>query len=227
MSGSWLPRLPRSNRSLLCCTPPLLLTCLTLFAGGCKGDDNDDGAGGGTTDSIECPDCAPDEDVYACIIDGGQKLLCFDSFAAAQQSCGSKPGNGVLGNGPTTCDNQSADTSADWKPSSFVVFDPDTRTHLIDEGFFEGLRANPDQLLHDQARLEWREGHFEFETIEAGDLAYSLGFQNGDRLLAVNGHPLTTLADAFGAFDAVYDERTFVVEVEREDDLVMLRYELR
>lgn len=227
MPDPWLLRLSRSHRLSLSCTSTLWVACLTLFAGGCKADDSDDGVGGGTTGSIECPDCAPDEDVYACIIDGGQKLFCFDSLAAAQQSCGSKPGDGVVGNGPTTCDSQSADTNADWKPSNFVAFDPNTQTGLIDEDFLESLRANPDQLLHDGARLQWREECFELETIEAGDLAHSLGFQNGDRLLSVNSYPLTTLADAFGAFDAVYDEQTFVVEVEREGYLVVLRYELR
>lgn len=70
-----------------------------LFAGGCR-DDDDDGVGGGTTGSIECPECAPDEDVYLCVINGYEQAMCFDSLAAAQQSCGNKPGDGVVGDGP-------------------------------------------------------------------------------------------------------------------------------
>lgn len=153
--------------------------------------------------------------------------MCFESLAAAQQSCGNKPGNGVVGNGPITCDNQNADTNADWKPSSFVAYESDTRVYKIDKDFFEAVRTNPDQLLHDGARLEWRGEYFEFETIEAGDLADALGFQNGDYVLSINDYPLASMADAFAAFDAVYDEQTFVIEVVREESLVVLRYELQ
>lgn len=226
MFASRLLRFSRPHCLSLLRPTAALLVCLPLSSGGCK-DDNDDGVTGGTSDLIACPDCAPDEDVYACIIDGKEQAMCFDSLAAAQQSCGSEPGNGVVGNGPTTCDNQSAGTSADWKPAGLVTYDFDTRVHEIDEDLFEHVRANPDQLLHDGARLEWRGECFEFESIEAGDLADALGFQNGDRPLSVNGYPLTTMADVFAAFDAVYDERTFVIEVVREEDIVVLRYELQ
>lgn len=222
------PRFPHSIPLPSRLLPTMVLAGFVLSNAGCRNDVDDHGDdGAGDTGLIICPECPPTEDVYACIINGEETLLCFTSLAAAQQSCGSKPGNGVLGNGPTPCDNQSADTNADWKPSSFVDYNPDTDTHQIDEEFFKDLRMSPDQLLHDGARVQWRDDHFEFETIEVDDLADALGFQDGDRLLSINGHPLTTRADAFAAFDAVYDARAFVVEVEREQELVVLRFELR
>lgn len=203
-----------------------LLAVLALPSA-CKVDDDDGGVGGTTEGMPPCPECSVGDDVYACVIDGNEELLCFDSLEAAQQSCGAIPGNGVVGSGPTTCDNQSAGEADQWSPAEYVTYEPATRTHVIAKEFFAELLAEPNLLLLDDARVRWIDNRLKFETIEPGELAHVLGFENGDVVVSVNGYGLTTTSELFSAFDALHGSEAFVVEVIRNEDVVVLRYALR
>lgn len=211
-----------SSRSYLAAIS--LLACLA-FPSACKVDD-DGGGGGDTTEGMTpCPECEEGQDVFACLIDGNEELFCFESLEVAQQSCGGLPGNGVVGNGPTTCDNQTAGVAEKWSPTEYVTYE--SETHVIERGFFGSVLEHPDLLLLDDARVRWTGKHLEFETVEPGDLAHALGFADGDVLVSVNDYELATVNDLFAAFDALYGSQEFVVEVLRGDETLVLRYALR
>lgn len=162
-----------------------------------------------------------------CIIDGDEELLCFESFAQAQQSCSQMLGDGVVGGGPVTCDNQSADTSPDWSPQKYVTYRSNTQRYEINSDFFDSVLKSPDQLLQDSARLAWHGDHFEFESIITGDLADVLGFEDGDVLAAVNGYPISTMAEAVKAFDALYGSQELTVALFRSTEPIILHYQIK
>jgi len=201
----------------------LAMFCISLPA--CQ--DADDDSGGGDSDGLPpCPVCEEGEDTYLCVISGDEKFYCFEDLQAAQQSCGLVPGNSVAGNGPVTCDNQSADTDSGWSPGNSVTYNAVTDEYEIDEDFFDSLLLHPDQLLHDRTRLEWTGSYFEFQGILTGDLADELGFQSGDQLDSVNGYDVSTVAEAWTAFGKVYGSNSFTVHVTRSGSVEILEYVL-
>lgn len=124
------------------------------------------------------------------------------------------PGNGVVGNGPITCDNQSADTDDDWNPGDFVTLNTSTHTYEIDETFWQMILANPNQLLYDSARVDWV-GYPRFRGVATDDFAYKIGFRTGDKVLSVNSYPLTSSDELGAAFGALYNATSFTVSVYR------------
>lgn len=203
-----------------------LMTMLLVTIAGCK--DEEDMGGSGDSDGLpDCPACDSNEEVYACIINNEEVLQCHEDLEAAQASCGAILGNGVQGNGPVTCDSQNADTDSGWTPGSYVFYNSSTQEFEIDEEFFNNLLANPNQLLYDNARLEWQGAYFEFDDIITSDLAYILGFRNGDRLVSVNGQSVSSISAAWSAFGAVYGATSFTVYVLRSGTTVVLEYSLR
>lgn len=159
--------------------------------------------------------------------------MCFTSFGAAEDGCivDINDGDHVIGDGPTTCDNQEGDTDDEWTPGSYVDYNSTTGKYEVDQGFLDTLLAHPDQLLHDGARLEWDTNHFYFVGIASGDLAQELGFQNGDKLYAVSGNSVSTMSEAFDAFDIVYGAYStgtiyFNVTVIRSATPVTLQYKV-
>ena len=190
---------------------------------GCSDDDDD--SGGGTSDGMGvCPVCASSEDIFLCDVNHQEVYRCYVNFAAAELGCEESLGDHVVGNGPATCDNQTADTDSGWSPGSYVSYNSGTGKYEVDGDFFDKLLTYPDQLLYDGARIEWHGGHFEFKDIGSGDLASELGFQNGDELASVNDYDVSTIAEAFTAYDAVYGSSSFSVEVVRSGTPVTLEY---
>lgn len=202
---------------------PLLVLALALPIAGCQ-DNDDDPSPGDTEDGGACPDCEPGQEVYLCIIDGKERQECFDDLAHAQASCGLVPGNGVVGNAPMPCDNQTPDPPPSWKPGSYVVYDEDSHTHQIARELFLSVIADPSLLLNDRARLEWRGDRFEFVTIAEGDLASALGFMDGDALVEVNGHPLSTFGEIASAYDDLREQSSFTVTIVRDEATVVLSF---
>ncbi|MEM9455886.1 MAG: hypothetical protein AAGF11_17030 [Myxococcota bacterium] len=164
--------------------------------------------------------------MYLCIIDGKEKQRRFDDFAQAQASCGLILGDGVVGNGPIPCDNHTPDPSVPWTPGSFVSYDEHSRTYEIDRQFLLDVLTDPNQLLLDRSRLEWRGDHFEFENVAQGDLAALLGFVDGDALSELNGYPLSTMGEITEAYEVLRDERSFTVVIVRDQATTKLAYRI-
>ena len=205
-----------------------LLITLALTVPGCKNDvDDPEDGDGGDTDGIVCPDCPAGQEVYLCIISGIEKPQCFDNLAQAQASCGVVPGDGVAGNVPMPCDNQTPpDPDVSWTPGSFVAYDEASRTHEIDRDFLLNVLDEPHLLLLDRARLEWRGDRFEFEGIDRGNLADLLGFVDGDALSEINGYPLSTMEEIANAYEALREQSEFSVSIVRDEATLVLTYRI-
>ncbi|MEM9458027.1 MAG: hypothetical protein AAGF11_27875 [Myxococcota bacterium] len=161
-----------------------------------------------------------------CIINGIEKSDCFDSLAQAQASCGSSPGNGVVGNAPMPCDNHTPDPGVSWKPGSFVAYDETTHAYEIDRQFMLDILDDPNMLLLDRARLGWRTDHFAFENIADGDIADLLGFIDGDALSEINGYPLSTLGEIAKAYESLQEESSLTVTFVRGQATLMHTYHI-
>ena len=170
---------------------------------------------------IECPPC--NEKLWPCIDNHGQVgTVCAEDFQEAVSMCGPPSQAGLQ---PITCDNQDADTSGSWDPGQYITFD--SGTYYVDEAFFDWLRDNPDQLLHDGARVEWKSPYFEFDDVRSGDFVEALGFADGDKLVEINNNPLDTFARVVTAVNNVSSASEFYVEINRPGiGLMTLHYVL-
>jgi hypothetical protein len=181
-----------------------------------------------TSRSQIAPPCESGYDVYLCKISNVEEYRCFTNLSSAESGCRDAPGDHLVG-GPVACANLDADTDDAWTPGSFVNYNTSTGKYEVNQYFLDTLLAHPRQLLYDGARLEWDTDHFYFDGITTGDLAQELGFQNGDKLYAVNGNSISTMAEAFDAFDAVYHgystgNLSFSVTISRSNSVITLQY---
>lgn len=171
-----------------------------------------------------CPECPEGQEPYLCIINHEEVYQCHGDLAAAQASCGLIPGNGVVGNGPAPCDNQTPDPGASWEPGSYVYYDAELERHQIDRRLVTAVLSDPRLLLLDRTRLEWRGGYFEFQYVSEGDFADLLGFESGDALRRINGYPLSSLGELAKAYDALSEDTALSVAIERDDATIVLAY---
>jgi hypothetical protein len=111
-------------------------------------------------------------------------------------------------------------------PSSVITQISSTEWE-IDQDFFEAIMADPRPLLEDDARIyesEW--GDFRFQDVEEGSIAYELGFRSGDIIIKIDNYYLFTFEQISTAWDAVEDQGSWTVTIQRSTVYYEFDYEL-
>lgn len=100
------------------------------------------------------------------------------------------------------------------------------KVRTIPEKTLSRFLANPGCLLAESGRVESRAGVYQLSGVTRDSLLWQLGLRTGDQLQSVNGLPLSTIEDAFTAFDVLRDETTWHVIVRRGSRHMSLRYKV-
>jgi hypothetical protein len=92
----------------------------------------------------------------------------------------------------------------------------------IDADFYDDVRANPQWLMADGARIELIPGvpgitadQYELVNVAVADLVYELGFRSGDRLVSIDGNSIEGFDDALAAFEDTAGASSVTVVVSR------------
>jgi type II secretory pathway component PulC len=91
-------------------------------------------------------------------------------------------------------------------------------SYIIDEGFVDEIRDDPNVLWFDETRLtEVTGGTYAgcFSVTTEGDLSDALGWQQYDIILKVNNYWLKSVSDVLDAFVALSTETEFEVVISR------------
>ncbi len=181
-------------------------------------------AGLGCTDEHRTT-CAENETPYVCVCQGVAKTICAVDDVQAVFTCeGPDPstsqctlGEKISCDGPAPTGTDTDGGQSQWNPGASVYFDG--VTYQVDAAFVDALKADPNQLLWDSARLAAVSGGYAFRNVAPADLAAQLGFQDGDQPLRVEvgraRYPLTNFDEFVTALDAVYDETALSVVFRR------------
>ncbi len=82
-------------------------------------------------------------------------------------------------------------------------------------------------MAQDNARLiEQPAGYFKLERVGSDDLAYHLGFRNGDIPQKANGYTLKTWDDYATAITQLDGQTSFTITVKRGTSTITLQYEV-
>ena len=173
-----------------------------------------------------CKTCSANGTPYVCVCDGVKNVVCGVDDATALVACEDlKPdatssctlGKKISCDGPPPTGTDTDGGQSQWNPGASVYFDG--VTYQVDAAFVDALKADPNQLLWDSARLAAVSGGYAFRNVAPADLAAQLGFQDGDQPLRVEvgraRYPLTNFDEFVTALDAVYDETALSVVFRR------------
>ena len=136
--------------------------------------------------------------------------------------------NGVAAE--TSCDGNAVpgDTgAAEYDPGAAVTYNSTLSLYDVDEDFVDLLKSAPDLVNIDSAYLDPVSGGFQFQGVTSGSLADELGFQNGDKVIAVNSRPTTNLSEAMTAYMFEYDSTMFYVTFVRSGSTTTQTYRIR
>jgi len=156
--------------------------------------------------------------------------ICGPDRRTAELSC---EASGGAWSPATVCDggNDEGTTSTTgyphtpWDPGIHVHFDEVTRTHVIDQDFFEALKDDPSPLNDDSSMLRQIEsGHY--QVVEVGEVADALGWRAGDILYSVDGEDLGGLGAFVEAYAVLADQSSFSLKLDRDGHAVVLYYRL-
>lgn len=168
--------------------------------------------------------CLPGEDVYVC---GGQTTnnrICSVSSAAATAQCGELGvvGQYSCGSGNDEAGEEGGDDEAgssqeeqpeeeggasqpSWAPDDFIWYDRDAGTTVVARELIDIIAADGGIIaVNDSTSMVPLEGgHFRLDSVGRDDLAYHLGFMEGDIIRSANGIDLSSAADYMLAIGAL------------------------
>ncbi len=186
------------------------------------------------TQLTACPD--PPDDALACEACAGfwaytctnGTLICVADDTQAANQC---PGG--TWTSKTNCVNAPLQGTGsggypNWDPDSYVAYNRSTEHYEVDQTLIDDIAADGAVLfVQDRARLvEDGTDYFTLESVASDDLAYHLGFRNGDTVLTVNGISLKAWPDYVDAIASEREKTYFVVVVSRNGSTVTLTYDI-
>lgn len=193
-------------------------------------------------DVLQCGDCP--QYAFRCV---NQEPVCApDGPSAEMQGCTSwtevkdcAPSGGETG-GDDGGDDGEADGGesssggepydcGDWDPDAAVTYNSTLQIYRVDDEFVADLKLDPLPLTEcDCTKAKMVSGgYFELYHVCMGDLAYHLGFQQGDIIEEVNRYELLVPKDYLDAYDALKDETEFEVVIDRQGTPITLKYRVR
>jgi hypothetical protein len=184
-----------------------------LFAA-CSSEDGED----------ECVVCEYGGGAVKCFT-GTTQVICAPDETLAAITCSEYGGTWTPA---TICPVDPGETGGDdpgaapFEPSRDVTFDRSVGDYVIDRIAFEELKLDPAPLFGDSTKL--REHELGHEIAAAGELSKALGWQVGDVLLDLDGHPLRSLEEFSVAYTALAEDSVFELTIRRGRGDVVLRY---
>lgn len=134
------------------------------------------------------------------------------------KDCRDTPGGDITG---------SSNGCGSWEPDSYVTYITSSGRYEIEQRLVTDLENDPSLIFCDSAYyVPQPGGYYTIDFIETDDLAYHLGFRNGDRVLAVNGHRVQWPRDYAEAFEKLDDETELMVTVFRNSTTLYLYYRI-
>jgi hypothetical protein len=180
----------------------------------------------GDKDPPPCVECgAYGGGAVRCFTGFTSQIICAPDQSLAAITCSEYGGTWSPA---TLCPVEPAETGSDgpgaapFEPSRDVTFDHASGEYVINRIAFEELKLDPAPLFGDATKL--REHELGHEVAAAGELSRALGWQVGDVLLDLDGHPLRNLAEFSVAYTALAEVSNFELTIRRGDSNIVVKY---
>ncbi len=99
-----------------------------------------------------------------------------------------------------------------------------TGAYEIPQSTFDDFFDNPGCLYQESGRVDAVTGGYEFKRVGSGTLLHDLGLRTGDIPVLIDGLGLSTVDDAFAAYDAVRDNTSWTLTIRRGGQSIELDY---